>query len=84
MMVENMKANGIKIKCMEEEYLLGKMEELMMVNIIWIKKKDMAYFIGLMAENIEEIGKMANKTVKELILIKKKLKKLEYGFIFLL
>ena len=41
----------------------------------------MVYFIGLMAENIEEIEKMENKMAKVFILIKIKKKKLEFGFL---
>ena len=81
MMAENMKVNEIKIKCMEKVFLHGRMEEFIMENIIWIKKKDMVYFIGLMAENIEEIGKMENKMVKVFILAKIKLIKFEFGFL---
>ena len=81
MMAENMKVNEIKIKCMEKVFLHGRMEEFIMENIIWIKKKDMVYFIGLMAEKIEEIGKMENKMVKVFILAKIKLIKFEFGFL---
>ena len=67
MMEDNIKANGIKIKCMVMVCLLGRMEELMMESIIWIKKKVLEFFIGQMEENIEEIGRMGNKMEKELI-----------------
>ena len=44
----------------------------------------MVYFIGLMAENIEEIEKMENKMAKVFILTKIKLIKFEFGFLFYL
>jgi hypothetical protein len=37
---EFMKEAGSKIKCMEEEYLNGVMEECMKVNILKIKNKE--------------------------------------------
>ena len=57
--------NGNKIICMEKEFILGKMEENMKVNIIWIKSMDLEFINGLMAEFIKEIGKMVYSMEKE-------------------
>ena len=65
---------------MDMEYLFGKMEENMMESTIRIKKKAMAYFIGLMEDNIEAIGKMENSMETEFILIKIMFKRMESGF----
>ena len=80
MMEGSMKVNEIKEKCMEKEFMHGQMEGVIRVNIIWIKKKDMAYFVGLIILNIEGFGKMEISMVKKLILALIKLKKKEFGF----
>lgn len=79
MMEDNIKENGTRIKCMAMVCLLGKMEGPMMANTIWIKRRVMAYFTGRMEESTEAIGKMENRMEKALILIKKKLLRLEFG-----
>ena len=75
MMEGNMKDNGTRTKCMDMEFSLGRMEELMMVIIIWIKRKAMVFSIGQMEGSIEVIGRMESKMERELILIRKRLKR---------
>jgi len=45
---------------MELDYILGKMEESIKDNIIWIKRMVMEYIDGLMEEYTMVIGKMEN------------------------
>lgn len=52
---ENMKVNGIKIKCMDKEKFRGKMAEIMKENIKMIKSMDMEYLTGQMEEYIKGI-----------------------------
>ena len=48
----NMKGNGLKIICMVKEFILGKMEESMKVNILMIKSMGMASILGLIVSNL--------------------------------
>ena len=57
-----MKENGNKIKCMEKVNLLGKMGKDIKVYIIWEKNKVMAYLYIHNIMNIEDNGKMINRT----------------------
>ena len=75
MMEGNMMDNGTRTKCMDMESSLGRMEELMTDNTIWIKRKGMAFFIGQMEDNTGEIGRMGSRMERELISIKKRSKK---------
>ena len=75
MMEENMKAIGIRIKCMDMEYSVGRMEGFMRVNIIWIRRKGMVFSIGRMGGSIEVIGRMESNMEGGFILIKKKFRK---------
>ena len=47
-----MKGNGLKIICMVKEFILGKMEESMKVNILMIKSMGMASILGLIVSNL--------------------------------
>ena len=58
LMGDNTKENGITIKCMVEECLLGQMVGNMMVNTMMIKSKDMVYLHGQMGEDMKENGIM--------------------------
>ena len=69
---------------MEKEFMHSQMEGVIRVNIIWIKKKDMTHFVGLIILNIEGFGKMEISMVKELILALIKLKKRNLGFIIII
>lgn len=48
---------------MERENTFGKMENLLMAIIRWIKNKDTEYFIGQMGNNTKDIGVKENKMV---------------------
>ncbi|CAD8113833.1 unnamed protein product [Paramecium sonneborni] len=71
--------NGLKIKCMEEVVINGKMENIMMDNIKMIENLALEYFIGLMVDNFKVIGKMVNNMGKESLQMKMVLKNLESG-----
>lgn len=58
------KVIGLKIKCMVEANILGKMVNHMMVNMRMIKNVDLVYLNGLMENNIKEIGQMVNNMEK--------------------
>lgn len=79
LMGDNMKAPGKIIKCMEEEFSPGLMEEDMKGNMYMIKNKVLDSLLGLMADHIKATGKMVSKTEKGLIEIKKDLKKMVLG-----
>ena len=57
-----MKENGNKIKCTEKVNLLGKMGKDIKVYIIWEKNKVMEYLYIHNIMNIEDNGKMINRT----------------------
>jgi hypothetical protein len=57
-MVENIKDIGFKIKCMEEEFIVGKMEESMKDNINMIRSMVLEFILGLMDVNMKEAGVM--------------------------
>ena len=52
----NIMANGKTIKCMAKEYLLGRMAECMMENILMIRSKVMEFLPGLMEGSMKVIG----------------------------
>ncbi|EGR32540.1 hypothetical protein IMG5_078660, partial [Ichthyophthirius multifiliis] len=78
-MEDNIKENGLIIKCMEKVFILGKMEENMKVIIQMIKKMDMVSINGLMVDYMMENGKMENNMDKENIIQLMELLCLEYG-----
>lgn len=51
---------------MEEVNINGKMENIMMENMIMIKNVDLVFFVGKMENNIKDIGLMGNNMEKEL------------------
>ena len=53
---------------MEEEFILGKMEEDMKEIINMIKSMVMVHIIGLMVENMRDIGNMENSMEEENII----------------
>ena len=79
MMGESMMGDDMKVKCMDMEYLYGRMEKNIQEIIIWIKKKDKGHFNGRMEENMKGNGKMESKMEGGAILEKIKLKNLEFG-----
>ncbi len=64
-MEEHLRANGKRIKCMEEVFLHGSMEENMRANTKMIKNKAMEYLHFVMVEYTKDNGKMENSMVKE-------------------
>ena len=74
-----MKVNGPIIKCILEEFIIGKMEENMKVNIRMIKKKVMESTFGPMVEDTKVIGQMENKMEKEFIIYLKEIIILDIG-----
>lgn len=64
---------------MEEVNINGKMENIMMENMIMIKNVDLVFFVGKMENNIKDIGLMGNNMEKELWLLKKVEKNMENG-----
>jgi len=50
---------------MEEVYINGKMESIMMENTNMIRNVDLEYFIGQMEDNIKDIGKKVNSMAKD-------------------
>lgn len=64
-MEEFIKVIGGKIKCTGMGCLLGVMVKNMMDHTLMIKKRDMVFFIGQMANNIKEIGRTANNMEKD-------------------
>ena len=69
LMVEDMRAIGRTITCMDKDYILGKMVENMMEIIIWIKNMDMEFIIGQMGGNTKASGAMEDSTEKESTLL---------------
>jgi len=47
---------GFLIKCMDKEYLNGKMVDVIWDNILMIKRKDWENFFGQMVENLKGNG----------------------------
>ena len=78
-MVEGMKDNGKKIKCMEKVYINGLMVGNMMEVIQMIKNMVMECICGLMVEGTKENGKMVYKMGKVDTMNKMVPSKLEYG-----
>ena len=64
---------------MEEEFILGKMEENMKDSIIWIRNKDSEYFLGLMAKSILVSGRMVSNMEGENLLVKEVMKRQDFG-----
>ena len=64
-MEEPMKVLGKIIICMAKEFTLGVMEENMMESITWIRNTDMESTIGLMGDDMKDIGEMESNMVKE-------------------
>ena len=64
---------------MEEEFTLGKMEENMKDSIIWIRNKDLEYFLGLMAKSISVSGRMVSNMEGENLLVKEVMKRQDFG-----
>lgn len=62
---KNMKDNGIKIKCTEEESSLGQLVNGMKENLKMINLMDMEDFNGQMVSHMLEIGKMERWMGKE-------------------
>jgi len=56
---------GPVIKCMGEESTFGRTANAMTVNIRMIENKDLEYFIGQIASNIKDNGKMENNMGKD-------------------
>lgn len=77
-MVENIKVNGLIIKCMAKEFIHGVMAVNTKGNISMIKSMEKEYFIGLMEVNLKEIGKMESKMELAFIQTTELLKK-EFG-----
>ncbi len=61
----NMKGNGSTIKCMEEGFTFGEMEENMMENIKKTKNVGSEYTYGVMEDATKGSGTMENNVVKE-------------------
>ena len=79
LIVEHMKEIEIITKCMEEEFLLGKMEENMRESIKMIKNMEKVPSNGLTEEATEDSGLMENNTVKAGIKEAKVMKDTENG-----
>ena len=62
--VNNMKENGVTIRCMEKVPLSGKTKRNTKVNSLMISVKATAHSVGLMDANTLASGKLANNTVK--------------------
>ena len=60
-MEDNIKVNGLTIKCRDRENSFGQMERNMWANILKIRRKDMENSFGQMERFIKVIGKMENK-----------------------
>jgi hypothetical protein len=58
LMEENMLDNGIKIKCMDVEFINGTMVENTKDNINLIRSMVMVSILGLMEENMMVVGVM--------------------------
>lgn len=56
----NMKGNGKMVRCMEMEYLYGKIKVLTWVVIKMIKKKVKVHLHGAMEYSLRGIGRMEN------------------------
>lgn len=70
---------GSIIWCMAEECTLGKMEENMKDSIIWIRNKDLEYFLGLTVKNILVSGRMVSNTEGENLLVREVMKRQDFG-----
>lgn len=69
LMVEYMKGNGNKVRCMEEDSTNGLMEDSMKANMHSIKNKDLEFIHGLMVEGFKAFGKKEKGKVKESTLL---------------
>jgi hypothetical protein len=64
-MADNTLDHGRITTCMVEEFILGKMVVVTMVNISMTESMDLVFILGLMDDNIVAIGQAENNTVKE-------------------
>jgi hypothetical protein len=65
---ENMKDNGKTIKCMVSARQNGLMAENIKVNTWTIRNMEQEHFIGPMAGNIMDLGKMGSNTAEDNII----------------
>lgn len=66
-MAESSAATGLRTICMAKESIRGKTVDAMRDSISTIRSMDLEHTHGLMEDNIQEIGPMANKKEKEII-----------------
>jgi hypothetical protein len=64
-MEEFMRENGLIIKCMGKGCINGKMEGVMKVSIVMIKRVVMVYIHGLMGGSMLDFGRMVRDRGKE-------------------
>ena len=69
---QNMKEIGFKIPCMVKESYNGLMVGSMKGNFKMIRRVDLVYLLGVMAENMKDSGLMVSSTEVEFILIVRK------------
>ena len=65
-----MKGNGCKGKCMEEGFIIGRMEGNMKAIIRWIKRKDKACLVGPMGGSMKASGLMESSMGLAILLIR--------------
>ena len=62
MMAGNITASGWTVACMDKEISYGRMEEGIKDRMSKIRKKDLGFILGQMAENMKANGKMDSST----------------------
>ena len=76
LMVADLRENGKTTKCMEEEFLLGLMEDATKGNISMIKSRVQVSLLGQTVENMMANGTMANNMVSvHITLVRTKLRR---------
>jgi len=65
LMVKNMRATGLLIKCTVKVFLYGEMENHIKVSFLRVKRKDMENSNGEMTRYIQDTGKMGHNMEKE-------------------